>query len=247
MKPAVLVTGGARRIGAAICRALAVAGWRVLVHARRKDDPDAVALAAEIGGVALFEDLSDPLGPGRLFNRAVEAAPEISAVVNNAAVFTTAASLAPDAEKKLFAVNAEAPEKLGMMLALRLDTNGDTHCHACADMSGTLPKRGAVVNLLDNRVLRPAEGEEGPYARSKRALLAAQEELAESYAPTIRVNGVAPGPVLVPPGGGEKGGEILLDARPTPEDVAAAVVFLLSASGVTGAVLPVDAGQHLLV
>ena len=66
------------------------------------------------------------------------------------------------------------------------------------------------------------------------------------FAGSLRVNAVAPGPVLPPVGVHEPAGEILLDRRPAPEDVAAAVVYLLEAEAVTGIVLPVDAGQHLL-
>jgi len=232
----VLVTGGARRIGCAICRALAADGWRVLVHARRPDDPDAVRLASELGGTALFADLAEPLGPARLFNAACAAAPGLSALVNNAARFSPAAELPPEAAARLSAVNAVAPEKLMTMLGLRLMTN---------DENGTgLPREGAVVNLLDCRILGRAA--DTPYARSKAALLAAQKTCAGRFAPYLRVNGVAPGPVLPPEGAHEKGGDILLGARPAPEDVAQAVVYLLSARAVTGAVIPVDAGQHLL-
>ena len=66
------------------------------------------------------------------------------------------------------------------------------------------------------------------------------------FAATLRVNGVAPGPVLAPTEVHEKAGETLLDRRPTPEDVAAAVAYLLGAESVTGTIIPVDAGQHLL-
>ena len=116
----VLVTGGARRIGRAIVNALAAGGWRVLVHSRLPGDQDAEALAREVGGVALSADLSDPLGPARLFNAAVEAAPDISALVNNAAVFSAEDELSADALAEMESVNVEAPRKLTTMLAMRL-------------------------------------------------------------------------------------------------------------------------------
>ena len=238
----VLVTGGARRIGRAIVNALAASGWRVLVHSRSPGDPDAESLARETGGAALSADLADPLGPATLFNAAVEAAPDISAIVNNAAVFSASEELPADELARMELVNVEAPRKLSTMLAMRLGSNAEG-CHAPA--KGRLPVRGSVVNILDSRVLAREPGT--PYARSKAAMLASQRKLAGLMAPFIRVNFVAPGPVLPPvKGGTEKAGDILLDSRPSPRDVAAAVSFLLSAESVTGAVLPVDSGQSLL-
>ena len=70
----VLVTGGARRIGRAICETLAVKGWRVIVHSRRPGDPDAEALAARLHGLSLAADLSEPLAAARLFQQACELA-----------------------------------------------------------------------------------------------------------------------------------------------------------------------------
>lgn len=238
----VLVTGGARRIGRAIVNALAAGGWRVLVHSRLPGDPDAESLAREVGGVALSADLSDPLGPASLFNAAVEAAPDISALVNNAALFSAAGELPPDELAAMESVNVEAPRKLATMLAMRLGTN-EEGCHALS--AGRLPVRGAVVNLLDSRVL--ACEPRTPYARTKADMMASQMKLAGLMSPYVRVNFVAPGPVLPPTRGGRvRGGEMLLDSRPTPEDVASAVAYLLSARSVTGAVLPVDSGQSLL-
>ena len=227
----VLVTGSARRIGRAVSCALAACGWRVLVHSRVAGDADAAALAAEIGGVALAADLSAPGGAEVLFASALAVAPDLDAVVNNAAVFDSAAELPAERSALLEAVNLEAPCVLTRLLGARLASRGVS---------------GAVVNLLDSRVLR-ANVPRTPYAMSKAGLLRATRSLAAELAPWVRVNAVAPGPVLPPvKGGSEKGGGVLLSRRPTPEDVAAAVSYLLSATSVTGAVLPVDAGQSLL-
>ena len=84
------------------------------------------------------------------------------------------------------------------------------------------------------------------YLTSKRELLAFTRSAAATFAATLRVNGVAPGPVMAPTEVHAKAGEILLDRRPTADDVAAAVSYLLGAESTTGAVIPVDAGQHLL-
>ena len=218
----VLVTGGAKRIGAAICEALRERGWNVLVHSRAADNP-------------LCSDLAEPLGAARLFQKACDAAPDLCAIVNNAAVFSTARELPADDAARMMRVNAESPEKLSTLLGLRLME------HA--------PYEGAVVNILDARILRlAADASPTPYERSKVALRDSMMKTAGLFGSCLRVNAVAPGPVLVPVdvANREKGGEVLLNHRPSPEDVAEAVAFLLEARSVTGQILAVDSGQSLL-
>ena len=174
-------------------------------------------------GADLVADLSDPAGPARLYADCLGLLdgnpPE--ALVNNAALFR-----GPDETLRRLAF--EAPKKLTMMMA------------------GRETGRGAVVNILDTRVLGAADGEsDDAYARAKRDLLAFTRSAAALYAETLTVNGVAPGPVLAPTQVHEAAGELLTE-RPTPADVAAAVAFLLAVPSVTGAVVPVDGGQHLL-
>ena len=93
---------------------------------------------------------------------------------------------------------------------------------------------------------RPCSDPKRPYCDAKRELRAFTLSSAMMFAASLRVNAVAPGPVLAPTAVREKAGETLLARRPTPDDVAAAVAFLLASESVTGAILPVDAGQHLL-
>ena len=206
----VLVTGGTRRLGRAIAEALRAAGWRVLVSSHRAES-----------GADLVADLAEPSGAVRLYAAALAAAPDLCAIVNNAALFRGEAAT-------LEAVNLTAPRKLTTLLA------------------GREGVKCAVVNILDACLLGPAEPTDSVYAKTKRDLLADTRKFAALFAQTLRVNAVAPGPVLPPEGCHEPAGERLLDRRPTPEDVAAAVAYLLSAKSVTGTVIPVDAGQHLL-
>lgn len=172
-------------------------------------------------GADLVVDLAEPMGPAKLYAGAMKLLGGLppDALVNNAALFVGAAPT-------LEAVNFIAPKKLTMLMAGR-ETAG----------------RGAVVNILDTRVLGAAPTT--AYEKTKAALLAYTRESAVSFAETLRVNAVAPGPVLAPTEVHEKAGELLL-ARPRPEDVASAVSFLLSAESTTGAILPVDGGQYLL-
>ena len=233
---AVLVTGGARRLGRAICETLAAHGWHVVIHARRSDDSDAVALADRLGGCVVAGELTEPLAAPRLFQAACDSAPNLCALVNNAAMFSPAADLPPEERTALQRVNVEVPEKLTTLLGLRLMEHP--------------PFQGAVVNLLDCRILPPPlpNQVETPYLASKRALQASMLKSAGLFASCLRVNAVAPGPVLPPanPAHRVPGGEILLPKRPTPQDVADAVAYLLAAPAVTGQTLAVDSGQSML-
>jgi len=207
----VLVTGGTVRLGKAIAEALRAEGWRVVTSSHRAD-----------AGADVVADLSEPLGPARLYAAACAAAGgSLDAIVNNAALFT-------GDDATLAAVNLETPKKLTMMLAGKEDA------------------KGAVVNLVDAKALG-AGPFESAYLSTKAELVSYTRKSACLFAETLRVNAVAPGPVLAPVGVREPAGELLLDRRPTPEDVAKAVVYLLSAESVTGVILPVDAGQHLLL
>ena len=171
-------------------------------------------------GADIVADLSEPLGAAKLYAaclRLLGGNPP-DALVNNAALF------AGD-DAALEAVNLVAPQKLTMLMA------------------GRETGRGAVVNVLDCRVLCGAEGE-GAYFRTKRALLDYTLKSAAMFAETLCVNAVAPGPVLAPTEVHEKAGETPF-GRPAPEDVASAVSFLLGARATGGCVVPVDGGQSL--
>ena len=177
-------------------------------------------------GADIVADLAEPMGATKLYAATLQMLGGMppDALVNNAALFT-------GDEAAIRAVNLEAPKKLTVMMA------------------GRETGVGAVVNVLDAGVLdgnRLQSNAVDGYRESKRELRAFTLASAATFAATLRVNGVAPGPVMAPTDVHEKAGEMLLDRRPTADDVAAAVSYLLGAEATTGAVIPVDAGQHLL-
>lgn len=173
-------------------------------------------------GADIVADFADAMGPVRAYAtalRLLDGQPP-DALVNNAALFVGASA-------RLTAVNLAAPQKLTRLMA------------------GRETGRGAVVNILDTRILGVAREGLDAYAATKAALLDDTRKAAALFAETLRVNAVAPGPVLPPTAVHEKAGETLI-GRPTADDVAACVAYLLTARATTGAVIPVDGGQHLL-
>jgi NAD(P)-dependent dehydrogenase (short-subunit alcohol dehydrogenase family) len=219
-----LVTGGARRIGGAICRELAARGASVVVHYRRSEK-EAIGMNRTLGrGVfSVRGDLSSAQGCEWVFREAADWMGRVDILVNNASLFGR------DGEAdvaELRAVNTDAPLALARMVA--------------AQAGG-----GCVVHLLDCRIARADGGSFAQYAATKRELADSVARLAREWAPRTRVNGVAPGPVRVPEGVREAAGDLPLGRRPTEEDVARAVAFLCESDAITGQILYVDGGQHL--
>lgn len=219
-----LVTGGARRIGGAICRELAARGASVVVHYRRSEQ-EAIGMNRTLGrGVfSVRGDLSSAQGCEWVFREAAEWMGRVDILVNNASVFERDGEA--DAAE-LRAVNTDAPLALARMVA--------------AQAGG-----GCVVHLLDCRIARADGGAFAQYAATKRELADSVARLAREWAPRTRVNGVAPGPVRIPEGVREAAGDLPLGRRPTEEDVARAVAFLCESDAITGQILYVDGGQHL--
>jgi len=231
----VLVTGAARRIGAAIARGVAGAGHRVVIHYHRSRD-EAEALARALDGWTVQGDLADTASLPALFARArdVAGAP-IGALVNSASLFEydSPGTVDPVLAARLHAVNCTAPTVLASALAAQSDL---------AD--------GAVVNLLDQKLANP-NPDFFSYTLSKAALAAAGELMAQAFAPRLRVNAVAPGLTL--PSGDQSEEEFhrvatqnLLRRPVGAGAVAEAVVYLLGARSVTGQTLYVDSGQRFL-
>ncbi|TXH04813.1 MAG: pteridine reductase [Nevskiaceae bacterium] len=237
-----LVTGAARRIGAAIARELHAAGWRVLVH-YRGSAAEAQALVAELTAtrpdtaLALPADLADAAALATLARQAQAHWGRLDALVNNASVYypTPFGAIASAQFDDLLASNLRAPLLL---------------TQACAPL---LADGGAVVNIVDTLARRPAR-DFSAYHAAKSGLWTLTEALALELAPRVRVNGVAPGHMLWPEyaelGADRQRQELArvpLGRLGGAQEIARAVKFLLSddAAYITGAVLPVDGGLRL--
>lgn len=230
-----LVTGGAVRVGAAICEVLSSNGCNVVIHCRRSVAA-ARGLATRIRAQGhkawvVTGELSTEAGCRKVFAAAMRRAGGIDILINNAAVFERQSlhEMTGRALADIFAVNLFAP----MLLTQEFARQG---------------RPGAVVNLLDQRIAG-CDMACVPYHLSKKALADFTTASALELAPGIAVNAVAPGPVLTsdkPSIAREKAGVLPMGKRPTVADLAEAVVFLLKADSITGQVIYVDGGQHSL-
>lgn len=234
---AALVTGGAKRIGRDICLALARGGYDVAIHCHSSRDA-AEALVAEIEAMGrkscvVQADLMDEAALKPLIADAGRALGPLSVLVNNASIFEDdrVGSLSRDIWDKHIQTNLRAP----IVLA-----------EAFAEQA---PKGSAIVNLLDQRVLKP-DPRFFSYALSRNGLWWATQTLAQALAPDIRVNGVGPGPTLASIHQSDT--EFAAEARHVPlatsvdpSDIAATVLWLIGADKVTGQMIAVDSGQHL--
>ena len=243
-RPVVLVTGAARRIGRSITLHLAHHGWDLVLHHRGSaaGQADAQATAADaraLGAQAwlVAADLADEAACNALVSAAVAAAGRLDAVVNNASLFEydDVATFSSATMDRQWRANT-AP---AVLLARAL------HAHLTRRDG-----RGAVVNLLDQKLLNP-NPDYFSYTLSKAALAEATVMLAQALAPRLRVCGVSPGVTLL--SGAMDEAEFAaahrltpLQRSSTPDDIAAAVRFLLESPAITGHTLLVDGGQHLL-
>jgi NAD(P)-dependent dehydrogenase (short-subunit alcohol dehydrogenase family) len=234
-----LVTGAARRIGREIAVSLAREGYALALHYGASREP-AEELAHEIvsaGGraICLQADLGDPAAAAAIVPKAARELGPVNLLVNSAAIFQRDAIEALDLAlwRRQFAVNVEAPVFLAAAFAQSLPEEAE----------------GAIVNIIDHRVLRLTP-QNLSYTLSKATLWTATQTLAQALAPRIRVNAVGPGPTYPNPRDGEAGlaheaAGVLLQRRVEGAEIAEAVVYLAKARSVTGQLIAVDAGQHL--
>jgi pteridine reductase len=237
----VLITGGARRVGACIARTLHGAGANVVIH-YRGSAADAKALAKELNAtraksVALAQaDLLDVARHPALVETAVDAFGQLDVLVNNASSFypTPVGKITESHWNDLLGTNLKAPLFLSQAAAAALQ---DTH--------------GLILNLADIHGLRPLRNYTA-YCIAKAGLIMLTKSLARELGPNVRVNAIAPGPVMWP----EKGADTALKKKivertalkrsGSPEDVArTALFFCADASFITGQILAVDGGRSV--
>ncbi|HUQ27751.1 MAG TPA: pteridine reductase [Usitatibacter sp.] len=242
---AVLVTGAARRIGAAISRTVHAAGARVILHCNRSR-ADADRLAAQLNEArpascaVVQADLLDLAGLPRLVDQATAAFGRLDGLVNNASSFyaTPLGSIGEREWGDLIGTNLRAPLFLAQAAA-----------------NGLTKSRGAIVNIVDIHWERPLD-DFVVYTVAKAGLAGLTRSLALELAPHVRVNGVAPGAIMWPDAGKhfdpDERDRIVattpLERIGTPDDVAGAVKYLLlDAPFVTGQILSVDGGRSLRI
>jgi pteridine reductase len=238
----VLITGGARRVGAAICRRLHAAGAHLMLHYRTSAG-EARLLQAELNharanSVALIQaDLLDTAKLPSLIEQTVQTYGKLDGLVNNASSFfqTPVGAITVEEWNDLIGTNLQAPLFLAQAAAPALRR-----------------AQGAIVNIADIHADRPLK-DYVAYSVAKAGLIGLTRSLARELAPEVRVNAVAPGPVLWPDGDSfdELARQRIISHTPlrregTPEDIAGAVHFLLAdAHYVTGETLNVDGGRHV--
>ena len=236
----VLITGGARRVGATIARTMHGAGANVVVH-YRNSAPDAEKLKAELNGArassaATFQcDLLDMDKLSELSGYAVGRFGSLDILVNNASSFypTPMGKITEAHFDDLIGTNLKAPLFLSQTTAPALRKS-----------------RGQIINIVDIHAMRPLR-DYTTYCVAKAGLHMLTRSLAKELGPEIRVNGISPGPVMWPEHGDEAARQkiiqrTILQKMGTPEDIARTALFLAaSAPFITGQILAVDGGRSV--
>jgi len=240
---AALITGGARRVGAAIARRLHAAGANVLLH-YRDSHADAARLESELNALraksaaTVKAELLAPIAPRALVTAALQAFGRLDILVNNASSFFAVEVGAIESShwEELIGSNLRAPLFICQEAAPELAAN-----------------QGSIINIIDIHADRPLKGYP-VYTIAKSGLAALTRSLALELAPRVRVNGVSPGAIAWPDDGqfDEKERSRILATTPlgrtgSPEDIAQAVHFLACAPYVTGQVLAVDGGRSIFI
>ena len=240
----VLITGGAKRVGAAISRRLHAAGANIMLHYRASAG-EARLLQAELNhvradSVALIQaDLLDLNKLPAMIEQTVQTFGRLDALVNNASSFfaTPVGAITPEAWDDLIGTNLRAPLFLAQAAAPALKK-----------------AQGAIVNIADIHAERPLKNFV-VYSIAKAGLIGMTRSLARELAPEVRVNAVAPGPVLWPDDASfdELSRQRIISHTPLkregePDDIAKAVHFLIAdADYVTGETISVDGGRHVAI
>jgi pteridine reductase len=241
----VLITGGAKRVGATICRRLHAAGANLMLHYRASAG-EARLLQAELNhqrrdSVALIQaDLLDLGKLPSLIDQTVQTFGRLDGLINNAATFyqTPVGEISAEDWENLIGADLRAPLFIAQAAAPALKKS-----------------QGAIINITDIHAERPLKNYV-LYSIAKAGLVGLTRSLARELAPEIRVNAVAPGPILWPDDADafdELSRQRIISHTPlkregTPEDIAKAVLFLLvDATYVTGETINVDGGRHVVL
>jgi len=236
----VLVTGAAKRLGRALVLDLARHGWQIALHYNSSEkEARATAADAATAGVkvALLQaDLSRENESATLIARAVAELGPLGALINSASLFENDDwySVSRESWDKHMETNLRAPFVLSQAFARQVPRDGT----------------GAIVNIVDQRVLKPTP-QFISYSLSKAGLHWLTTTLAQALAPRVRVNAVGPGPTIVnarqtQADFARQREATVLGRGAEPQDVCDAVRYLLDASAVTGQMIAVDGGQHLI-
>lgn len=232
-----LVTGGAKRIGAAIVKDLAENGFNVAIHSVSSNEAAealcTVALGHGVKACAVSGDLTDANSTKRIFASAAKALGPIDLLINNASLFLddSAEEFDDQTWDNHFAIHVKAPAILS------------------AEMMKQSLKNGLIVNMIDQRVKR-LNPKFFSYTLSKSTLWTATQTMAQSFAPSVRVNAIGPGPTL--PNERQEQTDfdkqlqsILLKRGPALEEFGRTIRYLYDTPSITGQLIALDGGQHL--
>ena len=243
-----LVTGAGKRIGRAMALYLAGRGYDVAVHYNRSaNDAEEVAAQARRLGVSAMTiqaDLLDDVATAGLIPQVVEGLGHLSVLINNASIFDydNIHSATMDSWNRHVGSNLRAPFQLIQAFAAQASAVG-------ADEAGEPVATGLVVNIVDQRVLKPTP-EFMTYSLAKAGLWSLTRTAAQALAPAIRVNAIGPGPTLIgarqsPEHFAAQRDATILRRGADPGDVTDTLGYFLDAKAVTGQLICVDGGQHL--
>lgn len=234
-----LVTGAGKRIGRAICEYLASEGWSLFIHYNnsfREAEMLRADLAERFDSLAfetIHYDLNEWEGVSCIFETIREKGVRVSLLVNNASVFDVGSigEITPGVFSKQFNINLFSPFFLSKYFAQ------------------SSPSGGVVINILDTNVVSN-QYSHSAYLLSKKGLSDLTQMAALEYAPEIRVNGIAPGPVLPPPGESDSYLQSVVENTPLQRQVDLKAIteslgFLINNQFVTGQIVFCDSGKHI--
>ncbi len=234
---ALLITGGAQRVGRAMALGFAAAGYDVAVHFQRSQ-AEADALCADIEklgrhAVAVQGNLSVPEDCASVIDKSFAALPHLCVLINNASIFPAAglAETTPELLQSMMALHVQAP-----LLLSRAFARAQPQCR--------------IINMIDTAVSATHQ-KHFAYLLSKKSLADLTAMLARGLGPGVRVNGISPGAVLPDAGTGEDFLSVTAARNPlqctaSVQDIVDTALFLAVPRGITGQIIAVDAGEHLL-